>query len=121
MKDVNDISRVHERLEANLSARGVGPTGLVHGTVAAADNVGGRVDGVAKAVDDLAVEFRLTRCEDIEADDFCWSYYLISLIMMILGRAVPVLVNAGSPLTNTNILPALLLHPESSSLGAKQK
>ena len=121
MKDVNDISRVHERLQTNLSTGGVGPAGLIHGAVTTANNIGGGVDGVAKAVDDLTVEFRLTRCEDIEADDFCWSYYLISLIMMILGRAVPVLVNAGSPLTNTNILPALLLHPESSSLGAKQK
>ena len=38
-------------------------------TLSVADDVGGRVDVVAESVDDEAVQLRVSRRQDVEADD----------------------------------------------------
>ena len=102
---VDHVGRVHERLETNLSSSSVWPARFVNGSFPTAHDVGGRIDSVAEAVHNLAVEFGLPRSQNIQANDFCNGTGHLLIIRIGLHFLSPVLVKAGSPLTNTNILP----------------
>ena len=102
---VDHVGRVHKRLETNLSSSSVWPARFVNGSFPTAHDVGGRIDSVAEAVHNLAVEFGLPRSQNIQANDFCNGTGHLLIIRIGLHFLSPVLVKAGSPLTNTNILP----------------
>ena len=68
---VDNVGWVHKRFEANLSSRCVWPARLVNRPFSTANDVGGRINSVAEAVDHLAVQFGLPGCQNIQADYFC--------------------------------------------------
>lgn len=54
-----------------MSSRCVWPARLVNRPFSTANDVGGRINSVAEAVDHLAVQFGLPGCQNIQADYFC--------------------------------------------------
>ena len=70
LQDINHISWVHERFEAYLTAGSVRTAGFINASVTATDDVGGGIDGVAKTIDNLAIEFGLAWSKYVQTNDF---------------------------------------------------